>query len=222
MSPIAQVALVIPFAYLLGSIPFGLIIGLAKGKDARTFGSGNIGATNVARMLGGKKWFFLIFALDALKGMIPMLVGSAVLHDEVKTPAVYVLWLLVGLGAILGHMFSLFLKFKGGKGVATSAGVMLGLWPYYTLPGILALGTFAVAFFVSRYVSLASIMAAASAPLLYVVLGRFLFDWPVFGQQWPLLAFIVSIASLVIYRHRTNIARLRDGTEHRFVKKQAA
>lgn len=220
MSPLTQLATLLPLAYVFGSIPFGLLVGLAKGKDARKFGSGNIGATNVARMLGSKRWFFLIFVLDALKGAVPMLIAAVLLHDEVKTPAVYWLWLGAGLMAILGHMFSLFLKFKGGKGVATSCGVMLGLWPYYTVPGILALTTFAIVFKLSRYVSLASICAAASAPLLYMGIGLWL-GWPVFGAQWPLLAFITTIAGLVIYKHRTNIARLRDGTEHRFGRKKA-
>src|SRR3954453_13615242 len=111
-------------AYLVGSIPFGLIVGLAKGIDVRKAGSGNIGATNVGRLLG-KRFFFLVFFLDLLKSLLPMLVASFAVHRipaEQRDARVYLLWLLVGFAAVIGHMFSMFLKFKGGKGVATSAG----------------------------------------------------------------------------------------------------
>src|SRR5215204_5988168 len=149
MSPQVALLILIPLAYLVGSIPFGLIVGLAKGVDPRTAGSGNIGATNVARLLG-KKWFFVVFFLDMLKGMLPVLLASAVAHripEMDRTAQTYLLWLLVAFAAVLGHMFSVFLKFKGGKGVATSAGVMLGLYPYYTWPGVIALGVFIVVFY---------------------------------------------------------------------------
>src|SRR5438309_4178929 len=106
----------IPVAYLLGSVPFGLVVGLSKGVDPRTAGSGNIGATNVGRLLGGK-YFGVVFFLDMLKGLLPMLLAGFALHWRATSPIQYVLWLLVGFGAIAGHMFSLFLRFKGGKGV---------------------------------------------------------------------------------------------------------
>src|SRR3954468_5810698 len=117
----------IPFAYLVGSIPFGLIVGLSKGIDPRKAGSNNIGATNVGRLLGGK-FFALVFFLDMLKGLLPMLAAGFALQWRAQSQIHYILWLLVGFAAIAGHMFSIFLKFKGGKGVATGAGVALGVF----------------------------------------------------------------------------------------------
>jgi glycerol-3-phosphate acyltransferase PlsY len=213
----------IPIAYLVGSIPFGLIVGLAKGVDPRTAGSGNIGATNVARLLG-KKWFFVVFFLDMGKSLVPMLIASAIVHripEAERDWTVYLLWLLVGFAAVLGHMFSLFLKFKGGKGVATSAGVMLGLWPYFTWPGLIAIAIFVAVFFTWRYISLGSIVAATALPVAYLVIAH-LRGWPIFGSQLPLLVFAVIMAGLIIYKHRANIARLRAGTEPHFVSKKPA
>src|SRR3954469_6709836 len=112
----------IPIAYLVGSVPFGLLVGLARGIDVRRAGSGNIGATNVGRLLGGK-FFALVFILDLLKGLVPMLAAGAVLRFHTTGWLPSLLWLLVGFAAIIGHMFSIFLGFKGGKGVATSTGV---------------------------------------------------------------------------------------------------
>src|ERR1700761_4293919 len=114
-------------AYLAGSIPFGLIVGLARGVDVRKQGSGNIGASNVGRLLG-KKYFFFVMFLDLLKGLIPVLAASWVVSNLQHSQTIYILWLGVGFAAVIGHMFSVFLKFKGGKGVATSAGILLGLW----------------------------------------------------------------------------------------------
>src|SRR6476660_2083845 len=147
--------ILIPIAYLVGSIPFGLIVGLAKGVDPRKAGSGNIGATNVARLLGGK-YFALVFTLDLLKSLLPMLAGAYILHRAGfdlsmkgnQLDAKHLLaWLLVGFCAIVGHMFPIYIGFKGGKGVATSAGLILGLWPYYTLPAVLSLTLFLIVFF---------------------------------------------------------------------------
>src|SRR5258706_11074153 len=124
----------IPLAYFAGAIPFGLIIARTQGIDPRTAGSGNIGATNVGRLLGGK-FFAIVFILDLLKGLLPTLAADAILARFRGNAADYraedyLLWLLVGFAAICGHMFSVFLKFKGGKGVATSAGVILGVYPF--------------------------------------------------------------------------------------------
>src|SRR5438270_12031833 len=117
-------ACLIPAAYFVGSVPFGLMVGLARGVDVRKGGSGNIGATNVGRLLG-KRWFAVVFTLDFLKGMVPALVAAIVVYRSGQVPNLwdYLLWLLVAFATIVGHMFSLFLRFKGGKGVATSAGV---------------------------------------------------------------------------------------------------
>jgi glycerol-3-phosphate acyltransferase PlsY len=212
------VAILIPVAYLVGSIPFGLIVGILKGVDPRTAGSGNIGATNLGRLLGGR-YFALVFILDMLKGMLPMLAAGIVLRRGLSLDSTsYLLWLAVGLAAILGHLFSMFLRFTGGKGVATSAGVMLGLFPYFTVPGLLAIAAFVVIFLITRYVSVGSMLSAAIFPVAYVVIGRSC-GWPVFGGQWPLLAFAILVAAMIIFKHRGNIARLRAGTENKFARK---
>jgi glycerol-3-phosphate acyltransferase PlsY len=215
MSPAATLALLVPAAYLLGSVPFGLLVGLAKGVDVRDAGSGNIGATNVGRLLG-KRFFFVVFILDLLKGLLPMLAASLILRRRGTEPdaTLYALWLLVGFAAIVGHMFSVFLKFKGGKGVATSAGVILGLYPYFTIPGLIAMAVWSVAFALWRYISLASILAACAFPLAYLAVGLAT-GWPVLKDQLPLLLFALLVAGLIVYRHRSNIARLRSGTEFR-------
>src|SRR5258708_1019674 len=156
----------IPAAYLAGSVPFGLIVGRARGIDPRKGGRGNIGATSVGRLLG-VKFFAIVFTLDVLKGLLPMLAAAWVVRRYVAEPdaLVYLLWLLVGFAAIMGHMFSCFIGFKGGKGVATSTGVVLGLFPYYTLAGLIAMGVWIVLFLALRYVSVASIVAAVVFPV---------------------------------------------------------
>ena len=142
-----------------------------RDRPARA-GSGNIGATNVGRLLGGR-FFAIVFVLDLLKGLVPMLGAGAVLGAWQHGYALhlsaidYLLWLLVGFCAIVGHLFSVFLRFKGGKGVATSTGVILGLFPYYTLPGLLAAGTWLVVFRLMRYVSVASMVGAVSFVIAY-------------------------------------------------------
>jgi glycerol-3-phosphate acyltransferase PlsY len=216
------IALVLP-AYLMGSVPFGLIVGRLRGVDVRSAGSGNIGATNVARVLGGKRWFFLVFALDVLKGLLPMLAASALVHrtpESSRTALVYFLWLAVGFAAVLGHMYSLFLRFTGGKGVATSTGVVLGLVPYLLYPGLLALAVFMVAFGATRYISVGSIAGALVFPLAYLAIGALL-GWDVAGRQLPLLIMSVLMCAMIIYKHRGNIARLRAGTEHRIGQRPA-
>jgi len=213
----AWLPLLIPLAYLIGSVPFGLLIGKSRGIDPRTAGSGNIGATNLGRLLGGK-FFALVFTLDLLKSMVPVLAAGAVLHFAPRDAREYLLWLAVGAAAILGHMFSIFLGFKGGKGVATSAGVLLGVFPYYTLPGLICIAVWGLVFQITRYVSLASMIGAAFFPIAYVIVGLAR-GWPVTGKQWPLLAFAILIPALIVYKHRGNIARLRAGTENRFAKR---
>jgi glycerol-3-phosphate acyltransferase PlsY len=204
-----------PVAYLLGSTPFGLLVGLSRGVDPRKAGSGNIGATNVGRLLG-KRYFALVFALDFLKGFVPMVVAGLLLRSSAQTldRTDYLLWLLIGFAAITGHMFSIFLRFKGGKGVATSTGVMLGVFPYYTLAALVAVPAFFIVLKTTRYVSASSIAAAVSFPLGYAGIGLLL-AWPVTGRQLPLLIFALIVGLLIILKHRTNIARIRAGTEHR-------
>jgi len=217
MNSTQWLGLLIPIAYVVGSIPFGLLVGKARGVDVRAAGSGNIGATNVGRLLGGK-FFALVFTLDLLKGLIPMLLAAWILHGQERNQLTYFLWLLVGFASILGHMFSLFLKFRGGKGVATSTGVILGLYPYYTLPAVVAIVIFVVAFLITRYVSVGSILGSAGFAAAYFVIGTIL-KWNVTGEQLPLLAFAVLVAVLIILKHRTNISRLIAGTEHKFARR---
>jgi glycerol-3-phosphate acyltransferase PlsY len=225
MTPTVQNLLILlPIAYLMGSVPFGLIVGLAKGVDPRKAGSGNIGATNVGRLLGGR-YFGLVFTLDFLKGLVPSLAASWVVHyyKDPASASVYLLWLGVGFATIVGHMFSVFLKFRGGKGVATSAGVMVGIFPDYTLAAVVVLAVWGVSFATSRIISLSSIIGALAFPVVYVAIAL-IRGQSVFGERWPMLAFAVLVAVMVVVKHRSNIARLRAGTEARFTaaKKKAA
>jgi glycerol-3-phosphate acyltransferase PlsY len=216
MTPSMYLMSLIPAAYFVGSVPFGLIVGLWRGVDVRTAGSGNIGATNVGRLLG-KQFFFLVFFLDMLKSLLPMAIASWIVSripEAQRDWTLYLLWLLVGFAAVIGHMFSAFLGFKGGKGVATSAGVVLGLYPYFTLAGAAVIGVFVVVFFATRYISLGSMIAACAFPVVYFIIGK-LRHWPVTGDQLPLLVFAIVMGGLIVWKHRTNIARLRAGTENR-------
>jgi len=203
-------------SYLLGSIPFGLLIVRAHGKDLRSIGSGNIGATNVSRALG-RKWAYVCFVLDVLKGLVPMLVTMLVIKpDSVIT---LWLWLAVGCAGILGHIFPIYLKFKGGKGVSTSFGVALGLWPYYTLCVLLAFLVWIVVVLIWRYVSLASI--AASVTFIIALIAAIILKpgWE-FTGLWPILIAAVAIPVMVIVRHRENIKRLLAGTESKIRPKK--
>jgi len=205
-------------AYLLGSISFGLLIAKAHGKDLRSIGSGNIGATNVSRALG-RKWAYFCFVLDVLKGLIPMLATMLIAKpDSVLT---LWLWLAVGCAAILGHIFPIYVKFKGGKGVATSFGVALGLWPYYTICVLFAAGVWVVFVLIWRYVSLASIAASVTFPLALITAIILTPDWEL-GGLWPVLITSIAIPVMVIIRHRENIKRLRAGTESKILQPKSS
>ncbi|MHC4570785.1 MAG: glycerol-3-phosphate 1-O-acyltransferase PlsY [Planctomycetota bacterium] len=197
-------------AYLLGSVPFGLIIAKAHRKDLRSIGSGNIGATNLSRALG-RKWAYLCFLLDATKGLIPMLVAAGFISSPPRIIEL-LLVLAVGCAAVLGHIFPIYVKFKGGKGVATSFGVAIGLWPYYTTCSLFALGVWAVTVLIWRYISLASIAASVAFPLALVLVIVLTPGWD-FANLWPLLIAATTIPLIVIVRHRPNIKRLIAGTE---------
>ncbi len=208
-------------SYLLGSIPFGLLIAKAHGKDLRSIGSGNIGATNVSRALG-RKWAYLCFGLDVLKGLLPMLATLSLtrpLSTQSPTERVVLLWLwlAVGCAAILGHIFPIYLRLKGGKGVATSFGVALGLWPYYTICASFAVAVWAVVVLIWRYVSLASIAASVTFPLVLILAIILTPGWD-FVNLWPLLIAATAIPLMVIVRHRENIKRLIAGTESKISK----
>ena len=208
----------ITVAYLLGSIPFGLLIAKAHGKDLRSIGSGNIGATNVSRALG-RKWAYICFVLDVLKGMVPMLAIMFIAKPE--GVILLLLWLAVGCTAILGHIFPIYVKFKGGKGVATSFGVALGLWPYYTICAMFAIVIWVVFVLVWRYVSLASICASISFPFVLLLAIILRPGWN-FISLWPLLIAATAIPLMVIVRHRENIKRLIAGTESKILQDKSS
>ncbi len=217
MNPAAQWSLLALLAYLLGSIPFGLLIGLARGTDIRQHGSKNIGATNAGRVLG-RKWGFLCFGLDFLKGVLPV-VGAGLWMGvlgvrDLPAHSAWA-WLGVGAAAILGHMFPLWLRFKGGKGVATGFGVMLATYVGVTFPAIIALAVWLVLVKATRMVSVASCAAACSLPVSIAVLR--LAAWPRGGVSWegvtPYLIVSTLAACLVVWKHRANLARVRAGTE---------
>ncbi len=212
-------------AYLLGSIPFGLLIAKAHSKDLRSIGSGNIGATNVSRALG-RKWAYICFVLDVLKGMVPMLATLSLAKpssSQTQTESVVLLWLwlAVGCAAILGHIFPIYVKFKGGKGVATSFGVALGLWPYYTICASFAVAIWVVVVLIWRYVSLASICASISFPLVLLLAIILRPGWD-FISLWPLLIAATAIPLMVIIRHRENIKRLLAGTENNILQDKSS
>jgi glycerol-3-phosphate acyltransferase PlsY len=199
---LAAVSLVVA-SYVLGAVPFGLLIARLNGVDIRKVGSGNIGATNVMRSVG-KPWGLATFALDALKGFVP-----AFVFPRFAPQAHEALPIACAFAAILGHNFPVWLGFKGGKGVATSAGALVGLAP---AAAGLGLAIWAAVFFAFRYVSLASLVAAVVIP----VAGW----WMYRAQGWILPAFLTVLAVLIIARHKANIRRLLNGTESRFTKKQ--
>lgn len=198
-------------SYLLGATPFGLLIARwVKGIDLRKAGSGNIGATNVTRVIG-KKWGAVALLLDALKGAIPASLFPSLLPfapDQLLHASV-----LAGVAAILGHMFSPWLRFKGGKGVATATGVVIVLAPWAFL---IAFGLFVAVFATSRIVSLGSITAAIG----FAVAQTFWLPTdPWSATNWSLAAFSYGIPALIIWQHRSNIGRLLRGEEHAFKKK---
>lgn len=200
-------AIALALAYVAGSIPFAHLAGKAKGVDLRKQGSGNLGATNVFRVLGWKIGI-AVFLADAAKGALPVLF----LPPRIESPRDPVFWAIaVGVAAIAGHVRPLFLRFrKGGKGVATAAGVFLALAP---VPMLISFAVFVAVVLATGYVSLGSLIAAVLLPTLLAVTE---------GVQSP--KFIVSavIATFVFWTHRANIGRLRRGTENRFGKRGRA
>jgi glycerol-3-phosphate acyltransferase PlsY len=198
-------------AYLLGSVPFGLLIGLARGIDIRQHGSRNIGATNAGRVLGRKSGY-LCLVLDVLKGFVPTLAASFVLIERPVDAAMLLHWILVGVAAVLGHVFPIYLKFRGGKGVATTVGVALGIFPYYTIAMGVALLLYAAVRFSTGHVSAGSLTIAAAFPAaVFVYLG--VDSDTTFAVFWPLAVVSVLLGLLIIIRHRSNIGRLLRGEE---------
>lgn len=224
-------------AFLLGSIPFGLLIARSRGIDIRSQGSGNIGATNVLRVMG-KKFGIPCLLLDMLKGFIPVAIAVNLIQitgRPVQVPLglldawalklsasealkAQIAHILTALFAVLGHNYSPWVGFKGGKGIATSAGVLLGLMPFAVL---LLLAVWVLLFLTTRYVSVASMGAASILPLL--TLWGSWHHGRIQDGTWnkPLFVFTIIIAVLAIWKHRSNIRRLREGTENRFERKRA-
>ncbi|HPI32908.1 MAG TPA: glycerol-3-phosphate 1-O-acyltransferase PlsY, partial [candidate division Zixibacteria bacterium] len=200
----------IAVAYLLGAIPFGLLVPRLFGvADIRRHGSGNIGATNVTRVLGFRRAVW-VYGLDIAKGAAAVLLGrwyAAAATIPFAGADTYVV--LCGLAAVLGHLFPVYLRFRGGKGVNTALGVMLALLP---VPALLAFGVFAAVFAIGRYVSLASLVAAVAFPV-FILIEKYAFHRPVASVYLWVSAAVVL---LIVYAHRGNIGRLRAGTEHRF------
>jgi len=203
---VAALLITLIFAYLAGSLPTGFLVARAMRVDITQVGSGNIGATNVFRVLG-KGPGALVLIVDLLKGALavlvaPMLAAAMTPTDSLALPA------LAALGAVLGHNYTCWLGFKGGKGVATSAGAMAALIP--PAFGVTVI-TWLLVVFLTRYVSMASIAAALILPVatIFTVSGP---------TRWPLVAFTSALAALAVWRHRANIERLKAGTEHRINK----
>jgi glycerol-3-phosphate acyltransferase PlsY len=198
-------------AYLLGSIPTGFLVGKARGIDLRTVGSGNIGATNALRVLGRPAGVFVLLA-DALKGALAVFVVAQLAANWIDAPmnSLNRDWLAIcaGVCAILGHNYTCWLHFKGGKGIATSAGVLVAL---VTIPLLIILAVWIVVFAISRYVSLASIAASITLP----------FACWVDQKSTALILVTGAMGVLAVYKHKANIRRLLNGTESRFGRKPA-
>ncbi len=208
--PLVRFLIFVLAAYVLGSTPFGLLIARAHGKDLRRGGSGNIGATNVARVVG-RTWGYICFLLDLAKGLIPTAAVGALLLTGADRPTLsdQAAWLGVGFGLIAGHVFSFWLRFHGGKGVATALGVVLGIYPYFTYAGLIAFAIWIVITLITRYVSLGSVVAALMFLPLFAAFNRPLLEY------WPLGTFAVAMVALILLRHRANISRLLAGTENK-------
>jgi glycerol-3-phosphate acyltransferase PlsY len=192
-------------SYLIGSIPSGLVIGKLKGIDVREYGSGNIGTTNVLRTLGAR-YGALVLIADVFKGVIAVLLARYIIGSPMSEMA-------AGFAAVAGHDWSLFLKFKGGRGVATSLGALLPMAMPAPLSGVIGLAVFVLVTLASRYVSLASIVgsvAAVVAMAVFLGLDR---------VPWQYLVYIVVVVALIIFQHRDNISRLLSGTESKLGQK---
>jgi glycerol-3-phosphate acyltransferase PlsY len=189
-----EVYLLVLFAYLLGSVPTGYILGSVAGVDVRKAGSGNVGATNVARVVG-KRYGILTLVADIAKGFVPVIVALNIGLTSTATA-------FVGIAAFLGHLYPVFLRFQGGKGVATALGVFLGLAPWATL---ILMAIFVLVLLATRVVSLSSMVAAGCAPIVF---------W-LFFHSPILVGMSLFIALMIVLRHCGNIQRLLSGTEPR-------
>jgi glycerol-3-phosphate acyltransferase PlsY len=221
MEVILKILVIAIGSYLLGSIPTAVIISKKFfGYDIRTKGSGNMGSTNAFRLLGWK-WGLFVQLADILKGYLSVVLIAGVIGQGLIFPNttmfehITLLKVLAGIFAVVGHIWSVFAGFKGGKGVNTAAGMLIGLAPYDVL---IALSLFAITVIFSGYISLGSIMAAFSIPSSMIV------RYNIFGADIPgygvLIYFALGLMVLVFYTHRANIKRLLDGSENKFTKLQ--
>ena len=204
-------AAVVLISYLLGSIPAGYLAGRIAGIDIRHAGSGNIGATNVTRVLG-KRYGYPVFVVDFLKGL--MAVSISILVEKRVQPVLVpteLLGIVAAISCVIGHSFPVWLSFKGGKGVATSMGALFGLVPFVALIGV---AVWVITFEMTRYVSVASMTATLAVPISILIL----MPLKQTGEA-ALLYFSIGLAALVIFRHRSNLCRLVRGTEPRFKRK---
>ena len=199
-------------SYLIGAIPWGYLIGKRHGVDIRTLGSKNIGATNVTRVIG--KWSGkLCFLLDFLKGFIPVLVVTVLLENKVFEDQYHISQILAAMSAVVGHMFPVYLWFRGGKGVSTTFGAILALAPYsFAIAGL----TWLFVYLLSRYVSLASITSSAVLPITATLIQVFKPD--LYYKSPYVIGFLYFLAIMTILKHSSNIKRLLNGTENSFKK----
>ena len=216
MIPIAVITIL---SYLVGSVPTSIIVArYRRGIDIRQHGSGNAGGTNVIRVLGWKMGVFVI-AADMAKGLIATMLIARLMYGPIpfenKTPFddFTVVQIIAGCAAILGHIWTLFAGFKGGKGIATAGGMLLGIAP---IEVAISLGVFMIVFLISHYVSLGSLSAAVSFPLT-MFLRENVFMVDITGYN-TLIYFSIAISLLIFFTHRTNIKRLLAGTENRIVR----
>ena len=206
-----RLAVLLVGTYLLGSVPFGYLAGRIGGIDIRKAGSGNIGATNVVRVLG-KRYGYPVFVLDFLKGFAAVKISTAITmgsRPEWGSPEMF--GILAAVAVVIGHSFPLCLKFRGGKGVATSAGALFGLMPLATL---IAVVIWISVFWFTRYVSVASVVTAVVLPLVI-----FIMTWLDQMHGKALFYSSLCIAAVVILRHHSNLSRLLHGREPRFTRK---
>lgn len=212
-----QILFIVVVAYLLGSIPSGLLVGKSFfGVDIRKVGSGNMGSTNTFRTLGWKAGV-LVQLLDILKGIAAVVVARFVFTGNLPFPNMTpfedltIISIIAGLAAVLGHVFTIFAGFRGGKGINTALGMLIAITP---IEVAIALGVFLLVVFASGYVSLASMIAAVSLPTTMVVRHN-IFGVEIQGYH-TLILFIIGLAAFLIYTHRANIVRLLAGNENRF------
>jgi len=211
VEPYIQLLLLLLLSYITGSFPTSIIMGkIVKGIDIREHGSGNAGGTNVFRVLGWKPALVVVI-IDIFKGWLPTAIYATMLFQNQPINDVGVIQILCGFAAVLGHTYTIFAGFRGGKGIGTLAGMLIALFPI-AFP--LCLLAFVITLILTGYVSLSSILATVALPIIILIL-------PILGieqDQLSLLIFALLVPFFTIFTHRSNIVRLREGTENRFEK----